>query len=126
METWVLSGASNFSDTPLHSGNTPKPQHWKSDESTETSAEEDRDWNDDSDADWTIDSEDHSSLFRGSACALVASDEQASLRCNISEIDLLVSEEESESNIRVLEGGLGWHCWPVRSSCGRTASGQRV
>ena len=40
-------------DEPLRSGNRPKPQHWKSDESTEveeTSAEEDEDWNDDSDA----------------------------------------------------------------------------
>ena len=75
----------------------PKPQHWKSDESTEleeTSAEEDQDWNDDSDADWTIDSEDHSSLSGRSACALVASDGQASLRRSISETDLLVSEEE--------------------------------
>ena len=48
-----------FPDAPLRSGNRPKPQHWKSDESTEveeTSAEEDQDWNDDSDADWTIDS----------------------------------------------------------------------
>ena len=47
-------------DEPLRSGNRPKPQHWKSDGSTEveeTSAEEDPDWNDDSDADWTIDSE---------------------------------------------------------------------
>ena len=81
----------------LRSGNRPKPQHWKSDESTEaegTSAKEDRDWNDDSDADWTIDSEDHSSLSGGSACALVASDGQASLRRSISETDLLVSEEE--------------------------------
>ena len=61
----------------LLSGNRPKPQHWKSDESTEaegTSAEEDRDWNDDSDADWTIDSEGHSSLSEGNVCALVASD----------------------------------------------------
>ena len=81
----------------LRSGNRPKPQHWKSDESSEaeeTSAEEDRDWNDDSDADWTIDSEDHSSLSGGSVCALVASDGQASLRYSISETDLLVSEEE--------------------------------
>ena len=81
----------------LLTGNRPKSQHWKSDESTEaeeTSAEEDRDWNDDSDDDWTIDSEDHSSLSGGSACALEASDEQASLRRSISEIDLLVSEEE--------------------------------
>ena len=97
MATWVLSGASNFSDAPLRSGNRPKPQHWKSDESTEvegTSAEEDQDWNDDSDDDWTIDSEDHSSLSGGSVCALVASDGQASLRHSISETDLLVSEEE--------------------------------
>ena len=57
---------------PRRSGNTPKPQHWKSDESTEvegTSAEEDQDWNDDSDADWTIDSEGRSSLSGGSVCA---------------------------------------------------------
>ena len=81
----------------LRSGNRPKPQHWKSDESTEaeeTSAEEDRDWNDDSDADWTIDSEDYSSLSGGCVCALVASDGEASLRRSISETDLLVSEEE--------------------------------
>ena len=81
----------------LRSGNRPKPQHWKSDESTEfeeTSAEEDQDWNDDSDADWTIDSEDHSSLSGGSLCALVAPDGQASLRRSISETDLLVSEEQ--------------------------------
>ena len=42
------------------SGNRPKPQYWKSDESMEveeTSVEEDQDWNDDSDADWTINSE---------------------------------------------------------------------
>ena len=47
-------------DEPLRSGNRPKPQHWKSDESTEveeTPAEEDQDWNDDSDADWAVDSE---------------------------------------------------------------------
>ena len=78
-------------------GNRPKPQHWTSDESTEveeTSAEKDQDWDDDSDADWTIDSEGHSSLSGGSAYALVASDEQASMRRGISEIDWLVSEEE--------------------------------
>ena len=81
----------------LRSGNTPKPQHWKSDESTEaeeTSAEEDRDWNDDNDADWTIDSEYHSPFSGGSVYTLVASDGQASLRRSISEIDLSVSEEE--------------------------------
>ena len=86
-----------FPDAQLRSGNRPKPQHWKSDESTEveeTSAEEDQDWNDDSDADWTIDSEGRSSLSGGSVCALVASDGQASLRRSISETDLLVSEEE--------------------------------
>ena len=47
-------------DEPLRSGNRPKPQHWKSDESTEveeTSAAEDQDWNEVSDDDWTIDSE---------------------------------------------------------------------
>ena len=84
-------------DEPLHSGNRPKPQHWKLDESTEveeTSAEEDRDWNDDSNADWTIDSEGRSSLSGGSVCALVAYDGQASLRRSISEIDLFISEEE--------------------------------
>ena len=84
-------------DEPLRSGNRPKPQHWKSDESTaveEISAEEDRDWNDDSDADWTIDSEGRSSLSGGSVCALVAFDGQASLRRSISVTDLLVSEEE--------------------------------
>ena len=84
-------------DELLRSGNRPKPQHWKSDESTEveeTSAEEDQDWNDDSDADWTIDSEGRSSFCGGSACALVAPDGQASLRRGISETDLLVSEEE--------------------------------
>ena len=83
-------------DEPLRCGNRPKPQHWKSDGSTEveeTSAEEDRDWNDDSDADGTIDTEDHSSLSGRSACAL-ASDGQASLRRNNSETDLSVSEEE--------------------------------
>ena len=83
-------------DEPLRCGNRPKPQHWKSDGSTEveeTSAEEDRDWNDDSDADWTIDTEDHSSLSGRSACAL-ASDGQASLRRSNSETDLSVSEEE--------------------------------
>ena len=52
-------------DEPLRNGNRPKPQQWKSDESTEveeTSAEEDQDWNEDSDADWTIDSEGRSLL----------------------------------------------------------------
>lgn len=86
-----------FPDAPLRSGNRPKPQHWKSDESTEveeTSAEEDQDWDDDSDADWTIDSEGRSSLSGGSVCALVSSDGQASLRRSTSETDLLVSEEE--------------------------------
>ena len=86
-----------FPDAPLRSGSRPKPQNWKSDESTEveeTSAEEDQVWNDDSDADWTIDSEGRSSLSGGSVCALVASDGQASLRRSISETDLLVSEEE--------------------------------
>ena len=81
----------------LRSGNRPKPQHWKSDESTEvegTSAEEDQDWNDDSDADGTIDSEGRSSLSGGSVCALVASDGQASLRRSNSETEKLVSEEE--------------------------------
>ena len=84
-------------DDLLRSGNRPKPQHWKSDESTEdeeTSTEEDQDWNDDSDADWAIDSEGRSSLSGGSVCALVASDGQASLRRSISETDLLVSEKE--------------------------------
>ena len=84
-------------DEPLRSGNRPKPQHWKSDESTEgeeTSAEEDRDWNDDIDDDWTIDSEGRSSLSGRNVCALVASDGQASLRRSNSETDLLVSEEE--------------------------------
>ena len=84
-------------DELLRSGNRPKPQHWKSDESTEvegTSAEEDQDWNDDSDAHWTINSEGRSSLSGGSVCALVASDGQASLGRSISETDLLVSEEE--------------------------------
>ena len=73
------------------------PQHWKLDESTEveeTSAEEDQDWNDDGDADWTIDSEGHSSFSGGSACALAASDGQASLRRSNPETDLLVSDEE--------------------------------
>ena len=60
----------------------------------ETSTEEDQDWNDGSDADWTIDFEGRSSLSGGSACALVASDGQASLRRSNSETDLLVSEEE--------------------------------
>ena len=60
----------------------------------ETPAEEDQDWDDDSDADWTIDSAGRSSLFGGSVCALVASDGQASLRRNISETNLSVSEEE--------------------------------
>ena len=86
-------------DELLRSGR-PKPQHWKSDESTEveeTSAEEDQDWNEDSDADWTIDSEGRSSLSGGSVCALVASDGQASLRRSISETDLVVAGfEEAE------------------------------
>ena len=84
-------------DEPLRSGNRPKPQHWKSDESTEVEenpAEEDQDWTDDSDADWTIDSEGRSSFSGGSVCALVASDGPASLRRSISETDSLVSEEE--------------------------------
>ena len=84
-------------DELLRSGNRPKPQHCKSDESTEvegTSAEEDQDWNDDSDADWTTDSEGRSSLSGGSVCALVASEGQVSLRRGISETDLLVSEDE--------------------------------
>ena len=62
-------------DELLRSGNRPKPQHWKSDGSTEvegTSAEEDQDWNDDSDADWTIDSEGRSSLSGGCVCAPVS------------------------------------------------------
>ena len=91
MISWLLM------DELRRSGNRPKPQHWKSDESTEveeTSAEEDQDWNDDSDADWTIDSEGCSSLFGGSVCALVASDGQASLRRSTSKTDLLVSEVE--------------------------------
>ena len=52
-------------DELLRSGDRPKPQRWKSDESTEvegTSAKEDQDWNDDSNDDWTIDSADHSSF----------------------------------------------------------------
>ena len=84
-------------DEPLRCGNRLKPQHWKSHGSTdveETSAEEYQDWNDDSDDGWTIDTEDYSSLSGGSACALPASDGQASLRRSISEIDLLISEEE--------------------------------
>ena len=84
-------------DELLRSGNRPKPQHWKSDESTEvegTSAEEDQDWNDDSDADWTVDSEGRSSLSGRNVCALVASDGQASSRRSNSVTDLLVSEEE--------------------------------
>ena len=109
MAIWVLSVASNFSDAPLRSGNRPKPQHWKSDGSTEveeTSEEEDQDRNDDSDADWTIDSENHSSLSGGSACALVASDGQASLRRSISETDLLVSEEEVNQTFACWKEGL--------------------
>ena len=114
MAAWVLSAASSCffppvdcaarrmiswlpMDEPLRSGNRPKPQHWKSDRSTdveETLSKDDQDWNDDSDADWTIDFEGRSSLSGGSVCALVASDRQASLRCNVSDIDLLVSEEE--------------------------------
>ena len=99
-ELWAMCRAPTktcFPDAPLRSGNRPKPQHWKSDESTEveeTSAEEDQDWNDDCDADWTIDSEGRSSLSGGRVCALVASEGQASLRRSISETDLLVSEEE--------------------------------
>ena len=98
MAIWVLRVASNFSDAPLRSGNRPKPQHWKSDESTEvegTSAEEDQDWSDDSDVDWTTDSEGRSSLSGRNVCALVGSDGQASLRRSNSETDLLVSEEEA-------------------------------
>ena len=97
-------------DELLRSGNRPKPQHWKSDESTEvegTSAEEDQDWNDDSDADWTIDSEGRSSLSGGSVCALVASDGQASLRRSISETDLLVSEEEANQTFVCRKEDLG-------------------
>ena len=60
----------------------------------ETSVEEDQDLNDDSDTYWTIDSEGRSSLSGRSVCALVESDGQASLRCNNSETDLLVSDEE--------------------------------
>ena len=99
-EPWAVCRASSktcFLDAPLRSGNRPTPQHCKSDESSEveeTSAEEDQDWNADSDADWTIDSEGRSSLSGGSVCALVASDGQTSLRRSISEINLLVSEEE--------------------------------
>ena len=96
-----------------------KPQHWKSDESTEvegTSAEEDQDWNDDCDADWTIDSQGRSSLSGGSVCALVASDGQASLRRSISETGLLVSEEEVNQTFACwkeeLVGITGW-CGPV-------------
>ena len=84
-------------DELLRSGNSPKPQHWKSDESTEveeTSAEEDQDWNDDSNADCTIDSEGRSLLSGRNVCALVASNGQASLWRSNSETDLLVSEEE--------------------------------
>ena len=106
------------------SGNRPKPQHWKSDESTEVeeiSAEEDQDWNDDSDADWAIDSEGRSLLSERSVCALVASDGQASLRRSISETDLLVSEEKVNQT---------FVCWKedllVWSSCGPIASGQRA
>ena len=146
MAAWVLSVASSCffppvdcaarrviswlpMDAPLRSGNRPKPQHWKSDESTEvqeTSAEEDRDWNDDSDADWTIDSEGRSSLSGRSVCALVAYDGQASLRRSISEIDLLISEEEVNQTFA---------CWKedlvgVTALCGpvvdKIASGQRA
>ena len=60
----------------------------------ETSAEEDQDWNDDSDADSTIDSEGRSSLSGESVCALAASDGQASLRRSIYKTDISVSEEE--------------------------------
>ena len=83
-------------DELLRSGNRPKPQHWKSDESTEveeTSTEEGRDWNDDIEANRTIGSEGHSSLSAGSMCALVAYDGQAPLRRSISEIDLLISND---------------------------------
>ena len=89
----------NFSDAPLRSGNRPKPQRWKSDESKEvegTSAEEDQDWNDDSDAYWTVDSEGRSSLSGRNVCALVASDRQASSRRSNSETDLLVFEEVNQ------------------------------
>ena len=84
-------------DEPLRSGNRPKPQHWKSDGSTNvevTSAKDYQDWNDDSDDDWTIDTEDHFSFSGRNVCALLASDGQASLRRSKSETDLLVSEEE--------------------------------
>ena len=89
-------------DELLRSGNKPKPHHGKSDESTEveeTSAEEDQDGNDDSDADLAIDSDGRSLPSGGSVCALVACDGQASLRRRISEIDLLVSEEEVNQTI---------------------------
>ena len=91
MTSWLPTNELLLSDS------RPKPQHWTSDESTEveeTSAEKDQDCDDDSDAGWTIDSEGHSSLSGGSVYALVASDGQASMRRGISEIDLLVSEEE--------------------------------
>ena len=106
-------------DELLRSGNRPKPQHWKSDGSTdveETSAEEDQDWNDDSDADWTVDSEGRSSPSGRNACALVASDGQACLRHSISETDLLVSEEEVNQTFACWKEdlvGITGPCYPV-------------
>ena len=106
---------------PLRSGNRPKPQQWKPDESTEveeTSAGKDQDWNDDSDADWTFDSESRSSLPGGRVCAIVACDGRVSSRRSNSETDSLISDEEASQNLHVLAGGLGWRHWLVQSSCG--------
>ena len=106
-------------DEPLDSGNRPKPQHWKSDGSTEveeTSVEEDQDWNDDSDADCTTGSEGRSSLSGGSVRALVASDGQASLKCSNSETDLLVSDEEVNQTFECWKedlAGISGLCGPV-------------
>ena len=101
----------------LRSGNRPKPQQWKSDESTEveeTSAEDDHDWNDDSDADWTIDSEDHSSLSGESVYALVASWRTGVFQAQHLRDWLVGFWRRGDSNLRVVEG-LGRYYWFVRS-----------
>ena len=103
----------------LRSGNRPKPQQWKPDESTEveeSSAGEDQDWNDDCDADWTSDSENRSTLPGRSLCAMAASDVRVSSKRSTSETDFLVSDEEGDQTFECskeeLAGDTGL-CGPV-------------
>ena len=100
----------------LRSGNRPKSQQWKPDESTEveeTSTGKDQDWNDDSDSDWTFDSESRSSLPGGSVCAIVASDGRVSSRRSNTETDSLVPDEEASQTFMCWQVDLAVSCSPV-------------